>query len=496
MSPAHFFENNMRTLITSILLALSTTAVFAQEPIPLLDPLPIRGISSYPAQPPQLLKLAPNSSFSIDNEPGLVSERNFPSIFNENVTFVLTGDKNVNTWGNFISVNVVKPTATLAFSNVFYNKGKEANWIVSGSASGAVDQDILSIFSTDKLNTSVELRANAAYITRGPFPFSKFFYTDSGESSLEAKLNTINDYYDAKGLEQVLIIRKMAFTIDSIKGLEAPNPSTILLRYRLESTLAQLRANGVAALAKARLDSITKTEQRAEWSTIRISWIDFFGAIKQQKVNLYDALAPFLDQVQQRDFTQFRFGTAYNIYVNSTFGKYKLWNGVYRLEYTFSSNNNSAELDTYDVSTSGSTSLPPITGAPTQTRQYSRKVSAYMKYSYVESYFHTVRLDILKQLTNDHRAYLHLIYENANPSQKITRYTGDIPSPPESIKNLTVGFLVAFTNKDKPKSLVNIEPYVTFRDLSNSYAQNATIRRGREIGIRTTFPFGLPTKSK
>jgi hypothetical protein len=73
---------------------------------------------------------------------------------------------------------------------------------------------------------------------------------------------------------------------------------------------------------------------------------------------------------------------------------------------------------------------------------------------------HTGRLDILEQLTNDHRAYLHLIYENANPSQKTTRYTGDVPSPPESIKKLTVRFLVAFTNKDKPKSLVTIEHYI------------------------------------
>lgn len=79
---------------------------------------------------------------------------------------------------------------------------------------------------------------------------------------------------------------------------------------------------------------------------------------------------------------------------------------------------------------------------------------------------------------------------------KTTRYTGGVPSPPESSKNLTIGFLVAFTNKDKPKSLVTIEPYVTFRDLSNAYTQNAPIRRGRAIGIRTTFPFGLPTKPK
>jgi hypothetical protein len=436
----------------------------------------------------------PAKKASTDDKRGLVSDKNFPSIYNENITYALTGEKDINTWGNFLAINVVKPTATLAFANLFHNSREKVNWILSGSATGATNGDIVSVFSGDKFGSSVELRGNAAYITRGNFPLSKFFYLKKSETELDKAVALTNDYYDYKADEITLVAKKLLATIDSINALGiSANASQILRRHRAAYTLFDLQSNASSALAKARTDSIAKLERKAKWSTIRISWIDFFGSIKQQKLYLSDSTAAFTTQIKDRNFTQFRFGTAANMYFSSTYGGWNLLNGIYRIEYAYSRSNNITELDSYDVTTSASTKSTTTN----QTRQISRKVSAYMSNAYLESYFHTIRFDILKQLLSNHRAYLHLVYETARASRKITEFTGDTPLPTENVKNLTVGFLISFMNKDKPKSFLNAEPYITFKDISRIYNLNPNIARGQEIGIRTTFPFGLPpTKSK
>jgi hypothetical protein len=464
----------MKRIVILLAIILLSKLAFAQQPP---KTLPFLAASKY--VPPAKAK-------------GLVSSKNFPTIFNENVTFALTGDRNLNTWGNFLSVNIVKPAATLAFANLSSNKQGKVYLIESGSITGSVDQDIVSVFSANKLNSSVELRGNVAYILRLPYIGTKFFYTPSTQGKVDEAVDNVNKYYDYKIDEYLLLTTKLTVTLDSFKRLDVNTitPSQALLRKRLEFKLSQLEQNGRANLTKGRTDSTAKVERQAVWSTIRIGWLDFFGAVKQQKLNLYDSTAAFAAQVQEHNFTQYKYGTALNLYLSSTFRGLRYFNGIYRVEYAHSRSNNSGELDTYDVSTSGSTKSV----APNQTRQISRKLSAYQNVAYVESYFHTIRLDVLKELLANHRAYLHLAYETAKASEKITEYTGDVPLPTKNIKNLTVGFLISFTNKDKPKSLLNVEPYITFRDLSDVYSQNINVLHGQEIGVRTTFPFGLPSK--
>ncbi|GAB2712572.1 hypothetical protein GCM10011495_06790 [Hymenobacter frigidus] len=412
---------------------------------------------------------------------GVVTPKNFTKIFNNDVTYLLTGDKTVNSFGSFVSLNVIKPSATLSTSGVIRRPGGRVSTIGTLSLTGAVGEDIVSVFSDNKFNSSFEGKLNISQLIP-PSRFSRFFYYGSTREKLNKDTEAATDYFILQ--RNTLILERLALestiaTLTTLSATDEVKAKLDIARYKLK----RLQQQSLPAIAKAEADSISKLELKVQWSSKRISWFDIFVAVKGQKFSTYDSLALFPEKVKEVQFTGYQVGIALNLV--SAAPKVTWGGGYYRLELSSSNETNLASLKTIEVSQSQQFK------SGNKSVQSSDKASAYFRDKYANSHYINFRANYFKQIAPDQKAYLRLGYEYSNPYSTPDEYKSKI----QTTHNLVLGLLVAATNKDKDqaktKPVLNIQPFIRFIDLGNAYKLEGSMFRRSEIGILTTFPLGL-----
>ena len=430
----------------------------------------------------EVIKAAAEAAGPKTEVEGLVSETNFVKIFNNDVTYVLTGDKTVNSFGSFVALNIIKPSATLSTSGVICRTNKKVSTIGTLSLTGAVGNDIVSVFSANKFNSSFEGKLNVSQLI--PSWFTRFYYYGKTYDELQDASSEATAYFTSKRYALVLERLELQSEIATLETARNPNSEEVrakldIARYKLK----KLKSYSLPAIEKAQADSVSKLELKVQWSAKRLSWVDAFVSVKGQKFSIYDSLALFPNKLKEVQFTGYEVGVAFNT-LFATPGVTK-GGGYYRVELSSSRETNIASLKTTEASQgqqfkSGNKSV-----------QSSDKASAYFQDKYANSHYLNFRANYFKQIAPDQKGYLRLGYEYLNPYSTPEEFKSKI----KTTHNLVVGLLVAATNKDKDqaktKPVLNIQPFVRFVDLGNAYKQEGSMFRRSEFGILTTFPLGL-----
>jgi len=415
-----------------------------------------------------------------------VSKENFNEVFNNHISYILTGDKNLSNLGSYISINPAKPTATVSIAKPFFHKeeskytkpdGTEAKQdinkikrVLSGTVTGGVTDNAVAFFKNDRFNTSVEGRVNISNILS-----SKFYYFPSDKKKMDAQRTRLDIFY--RNQRKILALEEQKLTED-ITTLQFSRKTEDKIKLtKTELQLSNLKEHGLDKLNKVYKDSLKSIEIDANWSTIRVAWLDLFGQVKQQKVYLYDSTRTFTKRINDTDFTGYKIGIGISLLWDSRAKYWKMLNGLIRAEYGLSRANNIIDLTTMDISTvfkSDSTNL---------SRSITEKTSAYDFKKYTKSYYHDLRLDGIKAFNN--QIALHFNYNLLLPFDKKSK----LLYPKYGVNSITAGLIIAFTNKEDKKSKLNIEPYIRFKDLSNKYSSDyKNFYQRNEVGIFLTLP--------
>lgn len=443
----------------------------------------------------------------------LVSKRAFATVVADRFTYLVTGDREFSTLGNFASINVLKPTATVAFGGILRNKNDSSSTrvrILSGSFTGAGDKDLVSLFSNDKLNSAFEARIN--YSTLSPLgnlfnklpKVTKLFYEPTERQRLATQqlaATAAIEYERAQYLTQknalANLFKKLLDKPQPIKPATCPDSACVASYYRKAQAYAKAWADYRAArfkllrdsarfdstlFQKAYADTVYAVHKTAKWSSVRLGWLDVFASVKQQNVQLFDQTATlFSSKLSENRGWYGRAGLALNVSYSSD--KYKkIFNGLLRFEISYAKSNNLNQLTPFEVTTTQKFDSANVTRTATQ------KVNAYAKKEFQTSDYLDYRVDLLKQLTNNHRAYLRIVYNYSVPRNKGRAEADVLPAT----HDFTFAFLLDFNKKAEEKALVNFQPYIKLRDFTNEYQKDLTVLRRSEIGLLTTFPFGLP----
>lgn len=443
----------------------------------------------------------------VENDDVLVNGRAYASIVGERFSYLVTGDKDQAALGNFAAINPLTSTATVAFGGIAYGKKSKAGRIgyISGSATGGSDQNIITLFSDNKLNSSFEGRVTFSFLA--PLFGTKFYFekeeweklTTARRAAVHAMEYRRTKYQLAHRLNNVERERIKKLTVPTEPDPAEADAAAAEKLKKVAEYRKQLAAfdvarrkivedsahfDNLASFTKTQDDTIFSVDKKANWSSIKLGWFDVFGSGKLQKVNLYNGAAPFFAQrlIESRQ-GYFKVGAAYNISWSSD-DYSPFFNGIYRFEVAYSKNNNTGDLIPFDVSTSQKTDSSNF------SRTSTKKVSSYEKKEFAINEYLDYRIDVLKEITRNHRAYLRLVYNYSRPiNQTVAEGATAIPNT----HNLTLGYLLAFNNKAKTTSILNIQPYIKFKDFTNEYQKDLSLLRRSEIGIQTVFPLGLTT---
>ncbi|UOQ73101.1 hypothetical protein [Hymenobacter cellulosilyticus] len=454
------------------------------------------------------------------NEDGLVTSANFATVYNQKVTHILTGDRNVTAIGNYLSINIIKPSVTLngfipTFSKNTSNilgKVREKDRLTgffSGNANVSIVENTVSLFQNNKVNSNVELKLGYSFVVYDAF----WSYGRDREAiakartEVEAHYRTLTDRELLEKQQLNALIKQVQAQIkeitDSLREdsvtedeMEASQLNSYVAKKIYEKDLllklAALQSSiDKKKIEKARKDSVLKVDLKARWSTVELMWIDILPGGKQQKFYLYDENATYSKQVIEKTRFNGRLAFAFNRFVDSRHPGYKKWNGLMRLEYAATKSNNIASLQGMDISSK--TKIDTFQ----RSREILEKVTAYKITQYKPSKYHDIRFDWVIPMDTISRINLHPYFLLQHPFDKWR--LNDIKRH-RATQNAGMGFITTLKNKENTKVNFNIELYFELRDISNTAEKmdpailpedrTKTFQRN-EFGIRVTTPFGF-----
>jgi hypothetical protein len=410
-----------------------------------------------------------------------VTKANLPTVFNRTFRSVINGSKDLSSVGDYLGVNITNPSATVNVFKELANKNDNIWGFMSCNFSGGITDNVVGVFTNDKFNTGFSGKVNFSVIV-GKVPGFRpaLWYTEEYKSELDTKRADVNNYFD--GL-------KAGYNDDiarfqQLNSMSERSANDMIEIKELRRKLQRSAADADKMVETMRADSLRKIETEAKYSSVRVSWFDFYVSANQQRNYLFDNTKTVSDMLQKNDFTAKKLGISFNYYFESDFWlstKHRwlpLLNGMLKLDYELGYGNNISDLT--GTETSRTNSYDSVNSKIVQTT----KVNAYNKSEYAETYFHFFRVQLYQKLTKDKSIALHPYYE--------IKYTfadfKDVFNTTGEVRNAGVGFIITMKNKEDKPSKISIEPYLTFRDLMDNQKAGNSWSQRNEIGIRTGIP--------
>jgi len=242
-----------------------------------------------------------------------------------------------------------------------------------------------------------------------------------------------------------------------------------------ENTVTGYDAN--AAIASTYDALYTIETKDVKWDYYKVKWLDLDGNLGGDKYQLFDETQPVGKQLSAKAFTSWSGGFTFNYFESGSPGKL-LKNGYFvQWGVHLSNTNNLIGAPTFDVSTTDS-----YDSGNEKTTATSKK-TAY-KVPLTESYLRSLSFRFSAYQDTKQSASLNFYSTFALPFDKDPL---KVDKRPQFL--LGTGYTMAFLDKDKAKSVLNIELFLNFDDILNSTGEDTKFYQRREIGLRVGVPF-------
>jgi hypothetical protein len=426
----------------------------------------------------------------------ILSNEDFKKIIHTSFSKLITGQKS-NTIGSYASLDIEK--TEMNFSPTFLLKNGS---IITGKISGGITDGISSLFQNSKFNTNIGAELQFHFLGSKNARKAQYYAKDL-KTRLENKKKINDDYQNEldkieskyqvntakvdnekltqeneklkkeidslsllnKPLEDDLIKAKISLKKLKIKQNEFKKNENLILIKNFNEDIEKLKINNIRA-------------QKLEENDIKnlkivgytLSWFSLAYKIKNDNFKLVNQDEIYENQIKTENYLSHEFKSQYT-YVKVDDSNQK--NIYFNTSLSFNLKNNISALDKIDVKESNilGTSL-------VQTREYATNYIAY----------NGIYRSNIKQISLDFD-YYHFILNNKIglhlfPNSKFTDKT-------KPIYNVGVGLVAPFMDKEKEKSVVNVELYYNIVNVFNSKDSSYTILQRNDIGLRFSFPLNF-----
>lgn len=214
-----------------------------------------------------------------------------------------------------------------------------------------------------------------------------------------------------------------------------------------------------------------------KWDYYKVKWFDLDGTIGGDKYQVFDRSMPVGQQLSPKPFTSWSGGFTFNYFESGDPGKF-LKNG-YFLQWGFhlSNTNNLIGASTVDVTTTDS-----YDSGNKETTATVKK-SAY-RAPFIESYLRSLNFRFSSYQDAKHGSSLNFYSTLGLPFDKNVL---KVDKRPDVL--LGTGYTLAFLDKDKAKSVINVELFLNFSDILNSAGDDNKFYQRHQVGLRIGVPF-------
>lgn len=408
-----------------------------------------------------------------------LNEPTFRKILNSQFTQIVSGQSN-KTIGNFAAVDIKDARLTLNGSALT----KKGN-VFSLTANADVSDGFSAIFTNSKLNSNVGLQFRLSLLN----PYTRMVRFT--KSSLDRRDDEISKIKSNQQFQKNLISSRAKFVDESIRFTEfeieklqselrtTPNGEKVRyqiaqLQYERDSLIAvkQLEFTDVSKslqrIDKAAQTAINKANvEKIDVTGFGFGWLNISYGVNSQSFRLFNPSLNFPEQVTKESYTSHRVDVQYSYYrwsihPGETFFFQVGANGGY--------DNNLAALNAIELSEK--TEYGSTVDQRSSVRKYKVFTGNYNKNLITASLY----ADYYHFFLNNNTIALHA-YPQINLSE------GEQP-----LYSFGLGLLMALKDSKDEKSIVNVEIYSHFIDLTNVNNSTKKLLGRNEIGFRLAFP--------
>lgn len=424
-----------------------------------------------------LLLFLPALSFAQDGESttkkeqvsSYISDTNFKTIFNSHMSQAIVGDSDLSSLGSYVSLDVVKPKLSLAITKNWFSKNDYLVGATTLKFDGGINEGVATVFSDEQYNTNINLRLDQSFVFNF-WGLSRFKYSIENKKLLDESILKI----DKDKTDNSEYLKLLNNELDS---LEKSKKTNTIEYHEIKAKVKELEKKDFETLKKDK-------ELEAEWSSVRLVWLNMYAKYGTQKLYTYNPTLQMSDQLTKLTPENHEFGLSLNLFYDQDRdldSSYKnswvyLLNGQYALKYSYADTNNSNALTTDKIVTENT-----IGTQANSSRFIEETTNAYLFSSYDTFKRHQIAFDVNKKILENF--YFH-IYGDYNEIKDSDNYNGNY-------KNLGLGLIFGLNKKDKPKdkTIINFEVFAYFKDLEDKFEDSGDeFYKRATIGVRTTVP--------
>lgn len=442
----------------------------------------------------------------------IVSTYSMNRLIRLDLTKITLDEEGLPSLGNYATTQFSDDKAKITFNASIYNpfQAKEEfdpiRTLLSFNVKAATKDNVSKLFSNKSASNEVAIKIKWTFLSK-----NTLYENDDEMACNQMKLNRqylLHDYKNAylryqadsandyrQWVKDTLKAYTLQVRMDSIdeaisksaddaerEGLQAQRDTVQLSYLDFQLEMDKRATNQPLYDSLKLLDSfytrlVNMETKTAKWKRFRMVWTDYDLSIGGEKYNLFDGAQVIDSQITEKKFTRLSFGISRNVFTSTKpYSKH----GVFiRYYYQLGNDNSLTGADPKEVSTR------TLIDTPGFRREVLEKKNAF-DVPYAKDISHTLGFR-LAQYLNENRSQAFIINTALvlkAPSLKEFYKFRNGPSVTPGI-----GYLYGFINKDKEKTLVNIELFLNLTDVFNSGDKDTRFYERHELGLKVGVPF-------
>lgn len=443
-------------------------------------------------------------------------------LIRKDLTKITLDEDGLPSLGNYATTKLSDNDSKVAFNASMYNILKKKDSfdvkpirnILTVNINAGINEGIASLFTNKNLNNEAGVKLKLSLLSK-----RTLYANDSAVDCATLKLYRERIYFDYKNyytksvLADSLYQRKarkfgadaielrhnrdsVQKRIDSLSRLVPKPGNLIMLEYTiLDSTISKylelIDTYSTFQDAKPKYDSaqaidsfyrrLLNTETKyTKWNRITLRWwdIDFNGT--GIKYNLFNKALAVDSQISKKNFTQWGLGFTYNIFKSDPGHQFFKYGLFFKLGYLLANDNSLSGLTPKELSNTITVDTPNF------KRQVVEKINVY-DVPFEKIYSHTIKAQLSKYLNEKKSSSLSLYLTTVLSFKEMKKFVS-IQGKPAITPG--IGYQIGIPDKEKEKSVINLEVFLNFNDVLNSAEDKTTNAFTRhQFGIKFGVPF-------
>lgn len=423
-----------------------------------------------------------------------ITVKGYSKLLTRDLSQIVVGSNALDGMSSYATINPTQPQATVSAAAMFsIGSFKLPLCAVNASFKGGATDNIVEIWKGGKVSSEFEGKMDISFFK------PVYYYVPDEWDKLEHSLTT--KYYKLQNDRFNYLVeleKKQADPVTkyNVSGSfdancpasgdcsKLPGSSAEAHRY-----YADLKVDYDSKFNERVNDSLVEHfANTAVYSTKKILWFSLFGSVSGQKFFLYNFKRNIYNQIYDSTFIGGEAGISLNAFYHSDYGAYRLLNGYYRLAFSYIRDNNKDQERLNTIKTSY-TETHKINDTSTLVTTYSKEQKSYADTTYFEFHGFKLAFDVYKEITRN--VSLHAAFTSTFTKKLNIENSERVIIDASKVENIDVsaGIVFGIKKKDDPKTILNIEPLITFQNLTDKYHEKKSIRNRIKLELKLAVPF-------